>query len=268
MKLYYSDCTGQQKIDRYCHLTGTQPAEIYQKVFGQAPTQQQLDAYVQAPAPQGQQSFIDMNPIDAENFLRNSPQGAQQTAQTAQTNYQQGIGSAVSTLQGAGNSLDTQYKTLLSAVLGQGSVAMNTATTGENNLLASRGITNNSPLYSQQMTQAQLPVTAQNQAAVGNLGYTEGQLQTGLAGNIAGIQAGGAGTAAGLPLQYGSLALSQAANIANIGLAGAQAKAAGAQARYIPIPGVGLWDTQTGQFTGGQTNNNFNSGGFQVLSVK
>jgi hypothetical protein len=134
----------------------------------------------------------------------------QQAANDAQTAYQAGIGSAVSTLQTAGTNLDTQYGDLLSKVMGQGTVAMNTVTTGENNLLGIRGITNNSPLYSQQMGSAQLPVQVANQAAVGSLGYTEAGLQTGLAGNIAGIQAGAAGTMANLPLSYGSLALSQA----------------------------------------------------------
>jgi hypothetical protein len=195
-----------------------------------------------------------------------TPQNIQGQAQAtqAQTAYQAGIGSAVGQLQTAGTNLDTQYKSLLSSILGQGTVAMNTATTGENNLLASRGITNNSPLYSQQMTQAQLPVTAQNQAAVSGLGFTEGQLQTGLAAQIAGLQAGGAGTMANLPLQYGSLALGQAANLANIGLTRAQTNVT----KYVPIPGVGLWDTSAGQFVGGITNNNLTTGGYSILNVR
>ena len=94
------------------------------------------------------------------------------------------------------------------------------------------------------------------------------QLKNTLAQNIAAVQAGGAGTLANLPLSYGSLALAQAANVANIQLAGSQAAQAGAGARYITIPGVGVYDVQSGSILGGITNNNLNSGGYQVLSVK
>lgn len=193
---------------------------------------------------------------------------AEGKANDAKNAYQAAIGTAVSGLQLAGTNLDTQYGDLLTKVLGQGTVAMNTVTTGENNLLASRGITNNSPLYSAQMGSAQLPVQVANQAASSNLGYTQAGLKLGLAGQIAGLQAGGAGTLANLPLQYGSLALASAANIANISFAGSQALQTGVGARYIPIPGVGLWDIQSNRFVGGVTNNNLNSGGYQVLKVR
>ena len=186
----------------------------------------------------------------------------------AKADYQAGIGSAVSSLQTQGTNLDTQYSDLLGKVMGVGTVAMNTATTGENNLLASRGIVNNSPLYSSQMTSAQLPVTTAVQGQIGSLGYTQAQLKNTLANNIASIQAGGAGTMAGLPLSYGSLALSSAANLANISLAGSQASQAGASSRYIPIPNVGLYDVQGGSFVGGVTNNNLTSGGYSILNVK
>lgn len=178
----------------------------------------------------------------------------QATQQTATKNYQAAQGSAISTLQSAGTSLGDQYNTLLQDVLGQGTVAMNTVTTGENNLLGQRGITNSSPLYSQQMSQAQLPVTAQNQAAVGSLGYTEGQLQTGIAGNIANIQSGAGGTLAELPLQYGSLAMAQAANVANINLAGAQAEQAKTGANFVSTP-FGLYNIATKEFVSGVGNN-------------
>lgn len=201
--------------------------------------------------------------------MTGQPNAADQRVQqeAVQTAYQSAIGTAVSNLQTAGTNLDTQYGDLLGKVLGQGTVAMNSATLGENNLLASRGITNNSPLYSAQMTQTQLPVTTQNQAAVSNLGYTQAGLKLGLAGQIAGLQAGAAGTSAQLPLQYGSLALAQAANVANIGLAGAQTQQAQTGARYITIPGVGVVDLTTGRYVGGVTNNNLNSGGYQILNV-
>ncbi len=190
------------------------------------------------------------------------PSGGNSTtpdATVATTNYQAGIGSAADTLRLAGTNLDTQYKGLLDKILGQGTVALNTVTRGENNLLAQRGITNNSPLYDAQMGSAQLPVQIANQTATSNLGFTEAGLQNTLAQNIANIQDGGAGTAAGLPLSYGSLALASAANIANISLAGSQAGQAGAQSRYIPTP-YGLYDTSTQSFVSGQGNTT-NGGG-------
>lgn len=191
-----------------------------------------------------------------------------QSAKQASSDYQAAIGTAVTGLQQAGTNLDTQYGDLLTKVLGQGTVAMNTVTTGENNLLASRGITNNSPLYSSQMGSAQLPVQVANQAASSNLGYTQAGLKLNLANSIASLQGGAAGTMANLPLSYGSLALAQAANVANISLMGSQAAQAGVAAKYITIPGVGVVNLSNGQFVGGQTNNNLNSGGYQVLKVQ
>lgn len=148
---------------------------------------------------------------------------SQKQAAQAKSDYQAAIGTAVTGLQTQGTNLDTQYGDLLQKVLGQGTVAMNTVTTGENNLLASRGITNNSPLYSAQMGSAQLPVGVANQSAVSNLGYTQAQLKNTLASTIAGVQSQGAQFAAGIPLSYGSLQLAQAANAANISYLGSQA---------------------------------------------
>src|ERR1035437_85023 len=190
------------------------------------------------------------------------------SAQNAQGAYKEGINNAVSGLQAQGTNLDTQYGDLLTKVLGQGTVAMNTATTGENNYLASRGLQSNNGRGLNDMSSAQLAVSQSNQAAASNLSYTEAGLKNTLAQNIAGIQAGGAGTMAQLPLDYGSLALASAANTANISLAGSQGAQAGAAARYIPIPGIGLWDTQTNQFTGGVTNSNMTTGGYSILNVK
>lgn len=181
---------------------------------------------------------------------RLSPQYQQQQAQQK---YQAGIDSAVLGLQSQGTSLDAQYKSLLNDVLGQGTVAMNTVTGATNEELARRGITNNSYLYGQEMGSAQLPVQVANQTAVGSLGFTEAQLQNALAANIASLKAGGAGTAAELPLSYGSLALANAANIANIGLTQAQTQGALTGARYVSTP-YGLYDTQTNQYVTGAGN--------------
>jgi hypothetical protein len=187
-----------------------------------------------------------VDPVVNKDYI--AQQHTDQQAAQAKSDYQAGIGSAVSSLQTQGTNLDTQYSDLLGKVMGVGTVAMNTATTGENNLLASRGIVNNSPLYSAQMTSAQLPVTTAVQGQIGSLGYTQAQLKNTLANNIASIQAGGAGTMAGLPLSYGSLALSSAANLANIAQAGSTALATGVGAHLISVPGFGLYNVDTGQF--------------------
>ena len=188
-------------------------------------------------------------------------------SQIAQNQYQAGIGSAVSTMNAAGTSLQQQYQDLLGSISAAGSAAINTTTGAVGADLARRGITNNSLLYGQILGSAQLPISTAIGSAEASAGYTEGQLQTNLAQNIAGIQAGGAGTSAGLPLSYGSLALAHAANIANIALAGSQAAAYGEQANYVPIPGVGLWDIAKNAFVGSITNNNLSSGGFQITNV-
>lgn len=183
----------------------------------------------------------------------------------AQQGYQAGLGSAVSGLQAQGTSLDAQYENLKNAVLGQGTVAMNTVTTGENNLLAQRGITNNSPLYAQQMGSAQLPVQVANQNAVGSLGYTQAQLKSQLAEAISGLQAGGAGTLAMLPLQFGSLALAQAANLANIQLAQAQAKAISLQAPYMSSL-YGPYNINTGNFVANNLANLFKGASLSTVN--
>ena len=231
-------------------LSDGQVSDAFANV-GMTATPQQIQQYSNDSSFDGQAGqnalMQQLSPSGYTNY-----QNTQATNQ-AKATYQAGIGSAVSTLQNAGTTLDTQYQGLLQDVLGVGSVSMNTATTGENNLLGQRGITNNSPLYSQQMTLAQLPVTSQVQGAVGSLGYTEAGLQNQLAQNIAGVQAGGAGTLAELPLSYGSLALAQAANVANIQLAGSKGAQAGAGARYISGPNGVIYDTVGGTFITGQT---------------
>src|ERR1035437_1542969 len=177
------------------------------------------------------------------------------SAQNAQGAYKEGINNAVSGLQAQGTNLDTQYGDLLTKVLGQGTVAMNTATTGENNYLASRGLQSNNGRGLNDMSSAQLAVSQSNQAAASNLSYTEAGLKNTLAQTIAGIQAGGAGTAVQIPLDYGSLALAQAANVANISLAGANTAAANTSARYVSTP-YGEYDTQTQQFVSGNGTSN------------
>ncbi|MHB9161542.1 MAG: hypothetical protein ACYC6W_11770 [Nitrosotalea sp.] len=196
----------------------------------------------------GQAVRVQVNPNGTRNL---SPLG-DYTSYQNQQQYQQGVNTAVSSLKDQGNSLDTQYSDLLNKILGQGSVAMNTATTAENNYLGARGLQSQTGVGQNDLSQAQLGVQTQNQAAVGSLGYTQAQLKNELANNIANLQAGGAGTAATLPLQYGSLAMNQAANLANIAQTNVATGVAGSQGGYVSVPGMGLYNLSTGAFEQGQ----------------
>lgn len=140
--------------------------------------------------------------------------GGESQTQMAQQNYQGAANNAIAGYQAQGTSLSDQYNQLLQDTLGEGTVAMNTATQAENNYLGQHGILSQGGLGGTALSSAQLAVQQANQAAVGTLGYTEAQLQNNLAGSIASLQLGAAGTTANFPLQFGSLALgsSQLAN--------------------------------------------------------
>lgn len=60
----------------------------------------------------------------------------------------------------------------VAAIKSEGQVALNTAIAGENNLLASRGITSDSPLYAQQMSAAELPAQNQTNTAIAQYCYS------------------------------------------------------------------------------------------------
>lgn len=170
---------------------------------------------------------------------------------------------AIQTLQGRQSALSDQYKTLLDSVMTAGSVATNTITSSTNSELAKRGITNDSFLAGQTMGSALLPVTSQIQTAEANVGMGSAQDVNQLAAQIASLQTGNVpGAITGAASFAGLSALP-----AQIALLGSQAYSAGAQGRYIPIPGVGVYDISAGSLVGGYTNNNLSSGGFQILNT-
>ncbi len=176
------------------------------------------------------QTFTGGNPIGPGG---SDPMSMVKAAQQYQVQQNQ---PAIQTLQGQQGNLQSQYSELLKSVLGQGSVAMNTATAGENTLLGQRGITNDSPLYAQQMTQAQLPVTAQNQSAAAQVGMGSAQDINSLAQAIASLQAGNVPNA----LSYGG-------NMSSLSLQAPLVQAQANQANFIPIPGVGVYNASTGK---------------------
>lgn len=189
---------------------------------------------------------------------------ANRQALAAQQQYQAGIGSAVTGLQGQQSNLKDSYGSLLADVMGQGTVAMNTATSGENAFLGARGLLSQAGLGNNQLSQAQLAVQAQNQAAAGSIGLGSAQDINALQEAIASLQAGGAGTAVQIPLEFGSLALSQqtapAAAFANLG-AGA---ASYASARYIPIPNLGIYDLQNNRLLPNTSSTGLSGGGLSI----
>lgn len=156
---------------------------------------------------------------------------------------------AIQTLQGQQQSLKDQYSSLLASVLNQGTVASNYAQRAENTLLGQRGIVDpNSAFYGQQMTQALLPVTAQNQSAAANVGAGSAQDLNALAAQIAAFQAGNVPNALtfGGQISGQQTALQQAIQAAQI-QGSAQVAAAQAQPKYVTYPNTGLFNTQNGQ---------------------
>lgn len=186
--------------------------------------------------------------------LQNLPQYQQQVQGSATAKYQAGINTAVGGLQGQQSNLAQSYGSLLNSVMGQGSVAENTATAGENAYLASRGLVSNAGAGNTQLSQAQLAIQAQNQAAAGSIGAGSAQDISAIQQSIAGIQAGGAGTELNIPLNYGSLALAQqllpsqiSANQSQSALQNAQAQAA----KYQSLPqGGNLYNIANGSIVG------------------
>lgn len=163
--------------------------------------------------------------------------------QQVQQQYQQGIDTAVSGLKGQQGSLGQQYQDLLGKVMSSGSQAGSLAIGQASSELAARGINPNSGYGQKALVQAETPVNAQYGQLEGQIGQGQISDYNTLASAIANLQAGGAGTAAQLPLQYQQLALQAAINPANIFATGAQ----GSAAQFIPIPNVGVYNMSTGQ---------------------
>lgn len=186
--------------------------------------------------------------------LQNLPQYQQQVQGSATAKYQAGIDTAVSGLQGQQSNLSQSYGSLLSDVMGQGTVAMNTATSGENAYLASRGLVSQAGAGNNQLSAAQLAVQSQNQAAAGSIGQGSAADISAIQSQIANTQAGGAGTELSIPLQYGSLAMQQQLLPSQIAQQQGQANLFGAQAaatQYQPLAqGGNLYNIANGSVIG------------------
>lgn len=174
----------------------------------------------------------------------------------------------VQALQTVQQGLPQQYASLLADIKGQGTVAQNYAQRAENTLLGQRGIVDpNSAIYGQEMTGALLPVTQQYGQLAAQVGRGSIQDVNTLAANIAALQAGNPATSLSGAYQLGGLQQQAALLPSQVALTQAQAGQIGTAARYVTIPGVGLYDIQSRQIIQGGLNN-MSSGGYQVLGLK
>ncbi len=127
--------------------------------------------------------------------------------QQAQYNYKQATDTAISGLQTGKSNLGQQYSDLLKTVKGvyDPLISQETQTAGAE--LSNRGLTPDSTLFQQQTQGALAPIYGQEATNTQQLG--QGSISDTNAYNqaIAGLQAGVAGTASQLPLQYGALNL-------------------------------------------------------------
>lgn len=196
----------------------------------------------------GQQGMIDQ-------AVTSSPQYQTYSQGTATQAYQTGINTAVSGLQGQQTNLSQSYGSLLSDVMGQGTVAMNTATSGENAYLASRGLLSQAGAGDNQMSAAQLAVQQANQAAAGSIGAGSAQDISAIQQSIAGIQSGAAGTEMQIPLNYGSLQIQQSLLPGQLSLQNSQNAYQTAEAQQEPYVNIA------------NGNNLFNSSNGQAVSM-
>ncbi len=165
---------------------------------------------------------------------------ANRQAGQAQQLYQQQQGSAISTLQSAKSDLAGQYGSLLNTVTGQYQPLINQATLQQNAQNASRGLVSNIGNGGTQMISALNPVYSAEAANTQQLGAGSISDMNAYANAISAAQSGLATGNATLPLEYGSLALSQQALPASISQSLAQANLFNQQATSAPYVNTGL----------------------------
>lgn len=199
--LFFNDCLGIDKVDRKAYLSGDEPFKIYKSIYGVDPTQSQLDQLVQSTQVNGK-SFVDLSPSEASNYLTGQKSGTDTTnqlktnsdpiyqAQRALEFQKKANEPIVSALQGQQQPLKDRYEKLLASIKGNQQIAENRQTVTTNNELGKRGISSNSGLYQQEMTNALNPIgqayTDQYNTAFGN----ENTAESDLAYKIANAQAG------------------------------------------------------------------------------
>lgn len=169
----------------------------------------------------------------------------------AQQQYQSALGSAVGGLQTQKSNLAGQYSDLLKTVTGEYQPLINQTTASAGAEEARRGLSPDSLLNQQQVQGALQPVYGAEAANAQQIGAGSISDTNTLTQAISNMQAGGAGTASQLPLQYGQLALQQQALPSQLALNQAQAQQASSLAnasQYLStgVPGV-LFNSGNGQ---------------------
>lgn len=174
---------------------------------------------------------------------------------------------AIATLQTQGTTLAQQYQNLLQSVINQGSATYNTATSGENAYLASRGLLSQSGEGNNELSQAQNTVNTTNATNQANVETDAANTQTQIAQAIASLQAGNVGQA----LTFGQNIANTEAGIENVNTQ-AQAQLASAKLpQYVQAGGIvfnpvtGL--TSTGGGKGGGDSSNVNDSILQAIKI-
>jgi hypothetical protein len=152
---------------------------------------------------------LDLSDQDAQNIMNNSGGGdpgrldsafsslpqvqtnqAFDTAKKAQQMQVEANQPAIQTLNTHKTDLDSKYQDLLTSINSSEHVAGDAAQLSANNELARRGIGNDSGLYEREMAGAIAPVSAQFGQLKANTGLSREQDLTGIAQQIAQLQAG------------------------------------------------------------------------------
>lgn len=213
--------------------------------IGMTPTAQQVQQYANDPSYDGVNGQIAL-------MQKLSPSGYSNYQQTQATqNYQNATNTAVQGLQQKKTDLAGQYSDLLKTVTGEYQPLINQTTATAGAALAQRGLTPDSQLFQQQTQGALQPIYGQETANAQTIGQGSISDTNTLAQAISNLQAGAAGTASQLPLQYGSLSLSQQALPTSLALGSAQAASANTSANYIAIPNLGIYDLSTKKIISG-----------------
>lgn len=97
---------------------------------------------------------------------------------------------AIQTLQQNKTDLGGQYQTLLDSIKGQQGVAQDAQTRATNSNLAARGITSDTGIGAQQLSDSLRPIAQQYQSLTANTGLQRQQDMNGIASQIASLQAG------------------------------------------------------------------------------
>lgn len=166
----------------------------------------------------------------------------------------------ISTLQSNKSNLDTQYQSLLNSIKGDQTLAVNNATKATNATMAARGLSTQDPMAQTNLAGAQSAAAQPYSSLQAQTGVQQIQDENSIASQIAALQAGNPEQAisastgiSGLAGQLGQLGVSQQAqNFAQ---------------NYIPIPGYGIYNTQTGSLLGGLSSTGISPSGNQITGT-